>query len=141
MSRWQSIFVIVIGLCGCRTAERAPLPALPDDASNVLYSELLSQTRQWAWKANEAYYRDDWKDLIDTTGELEKAAKLLPQTKSIPAHLTSTLSAKSQTLAADAGKLRDAATARQEMAANEIIQRIHMTIRELRFETKEAAAK
>ena len=116
------------------------MPPLPDDATNVPYSELLLHTRQLAWKANESFYRDDWRDLLETAAELDKASKLLPDTKEIPAHLTSTLAAKTQALAGDTDKLRQAAKNKDEVQANEAIQRIHMKIRELRFEKKEGPA-
>ena len=104
---------IALLIIGCATAERiVPAPVvLPEDGAAVQFSELHPKLRQLAWKATEAFYRDDWKDLSETAQQLDKAAQLLKSAKDAPARLQTELQQKCNELTKESGQLKEASAA------------------------------
>jgi hypothetical protein len=124
-------FVLVT--LGCRAAaERAVLQPLPDDTAPLPYRELLSRARLQAMTANEAFYVDRWPDVEDAARGLEQTARFLKRATEVPASRQADLSLRADTLAKDAGQLREAAKARDVERVNTTLQRIHTEIRNLR---------
>jgi hypothetical protein len=127
-----SCFAIV--LIGCATAERiVPAPViLPDDGASVSFVEMHPKLRQLAWKSTEAFYRDDWKDLVETSQGLEKAARLLKASKETPVRLQPTLMSKCDELTNESIQLREASKAAAIDRIGVHLQRINNLVRELR---------
>jgi hypothetical protein len=125
---------IALFIIGCATAERSlPAPVvLPEDGATVPYAELHPKLRQLAWKATEAFYRDDWKDLGDTAQQLDKAARLLKAVKDTPARLQAELLPKCDELTKESGHLKEAAAAAAIDRIGVHLQRINNLVRELR---------
>jgi hypothetical protein len=116
-------FVLVT--LGCRAAaERAVLQPLPDDTAPL--------PRLQAMTANEAFYVDRWPDVEDAARGLEQTARFLKRATEVPASRQADLSLRADTLAKDAGQLREAAKARDVERVNTTLQRIHTEIRNLR---------
>jgi hypothetical protein len=118
---------------GCATPDRViPAPiVIPDDAATTAYSDLYPKVRQLAWRATEAYYRDDWKELSETAQAIEKAARILKGTKDAPARFPD-LAGKCESLAAEAAAVRSAAAVPNPADIGAHLQRVHNLIRELR---------
>jgi hypothetical protein len=119
----------------CTAPERAALPPpLPDNGPPLSYAELLLRARTQATVATEAFYVNKWSDLEDAARGLEQTAKFLGKAEDVPAKQKESLAAVSTSLNKDAVKLRDAAKAQDEKAANETLQHVHLTVRELRLD-------
>ncbi len=131
-----SLFTFAFLVIGCATAERiVPAPVvLPNEGETVPFSELHPKLRQLAWKATEAFYRDDWKDLGETAQSLDKAARLLRATKDAPTRLQTTLGPKCDELTKESGQLREATQAAAIDRISDHLQRINNLVRELRPE-------
>jgi hypothetical protein len=127
---------IALLIIGCATAERiVPAPViLPEDGAMVSYIELHPKLRQLAWKATEAFYRDDWKDLGETAQGIEKAARLLKTAKETPARLQTDLMPKCDELSKESVQLKEAAQAAAVDRIGIHLQRINNLVRELRPE-------
>lgn len=125
------LFLVVVG---CATAERiVPAPViLPEDGASVGFAELHPKVRQLAWKATEAYYRDDWKDLGESAAGLEKAARLLKSSKDSPVRLQAVLTSKCEALTLESQQLKDASKAAAVDKIGVHLQRINNLVRELR---------
>jgi hypothetical protein len=119
---------------GCATSERvAPPPVLlPEDGTLVSFAEMHPKLRQLAWTATEAFYRDDWKNLVETAQSLEKAARLLRTSKEAPARLQPILMSKCDDMANESIQLREAAQAAAIDRIGIHLQRINNIVRELR---------
>jgi hypothetical protein len=128
------VFGITILLVGCATSERiVPAPVvLPEEGSMVSFAELHPKLRQLAWKATEAFYRDDWKDLVETSQSLEKAARLLRTSKEAPTRLQPILAAKCDELTNESIQLREASQAAAIDRIGAHLQRINNIVREIR---------
>jgi hypothetical protein len=84
--------------------------------------------------ATEAFYINRWPDVEDAARGLEQTAHYLAKAEDVPAKQKDQLNALSTSLSKEAVKLRDAAKAQDEKAANETLQRLHLTVREMRLD-------
>ena len=127
-------FSIALLLFGCATAERiVPAPVvLPDDGATATFGELHPKIRQLAWRATEAFYRDDWKDLVETAQNLEKASRLLRTSKEAPLRVQPILMAKCDEMANECIQLREASQAAAIERIGVHLQKINNIVRELR---------
>ena len=126
------LFVAAFG-CQAPMARIAPQP-LPEDTPPMPYADLVSRLRQLAMSAHEAFYLDRWDEVETTARALQQSARFLTKALSVPPERVADLGQKSETLATDAGQLRDAAKARPPDVTNinAILQRIHLQVRALR---------
>jgi hypothetical protein len=114
--------------------ERTALKPLPEETVSLPFPELLTRARQQASNATEAFYVNKWDDLEDAARGLEQTAKYLPKANEVPAKNRENLPTVSTLLKDEAVKLREAAKAKNVKETNEILQRVHLTVRELRLE-------
>ncbi len=134
MSRAHFLGLCLLVVSGCQLpAERLPLKPLPEDGPPLPYAELLTRARLQAGVATEAFYVNKWADLEDAAKGLEQTARFLPKATDIPPKHKGTLPVGAGDLGKEAGKLREAAKAQNAKDANDILQRIHLKIRELRL--------
>ena len=124
----------VLFATACQIPERPALRPLPEDGPPLPYAELLTRARAQCTVATEAFYVNKWADVEDAARGLEQTAHYLPKAEDIPAKQKDALPAVSTSLNKDAVKLREAAKAQDEKAANEVLQRLHLTVRELRLD-------
>jgi hypothetical protein len=121
-------------LAGCQAApERVPLARLPDNGPPLPYAELLTRARAQATLATESFYVNHWADVEDAARGLGQTAQYLAKAEDVPANRKDALPAASSDLAREAGRLRQAAAAQNEKDANAALQRIHLTVRQLRL--------
>jgi hypothetical protein len=132
MSRVLAVLGVAVLAVGCRLPEREPLRPLPEGGGSFAYLELLVRARGQASAAVEAFYVDAWVDLEQAAVALEQTARFLPKTTEIPVPVRADLPAEAEKLRQDALKLGDAARARDARAVNDSLQRINLTIRQLR---------
>ncbi len=136
MIRNCGVGLLLLGVTACQLpADRAPLQPLPEQGRVFTYDEILSRARLQAGVALEAFYVDNWAELIDAAQGLEQTARFLPKTTEQPPRLANKLAPEAKTLQQEALRLRDAAKTKDIDAANQAMQRIHLRIRQLRFET------
>ena len=121
--------------CGCQLPpERAAaVRPLPEDSGPVPYAELLTRARAQAGVATESFYVNRWNELEDAAKGLEQTARFLPKAEDVPANHKDTLPVLSADLGKEAGNLREAAKAQDVKRTNDILQRIHLKVRELRL--------
>jgi len=126
------VFCAVFG-CQAPMARIAPQP-LPEDTPPMPYADLVTRLRQLAMSAHEAFYLDRWDEVETTARALQQSARFLTKALSVPPERVADLGQRSETLATDAGKLRDEAKGRPPDVAsiNSILQRIHLQVRALR---------
>jgi hypothetical protein len=131
----RALTLAVLLVAGCQLpADRLPLKPLPEDGPPLPYAELLTRARLQAGQATEAFYVNKWTDLEDAAKGLEQTARFLPKATDVPVKQKDSLPVSAGDLGKEAGKLREAAKAKVAKQANEILQRIHLKIRELRLE-------
>src|SRR5262249_56681651 len=92
----------------------------------------VTRRRLQAGSATEAFYVDRWNDLEDSARALKESAGMLAKASEVPAKHKDKLAASAAELAKDADQLREAAKAQDVKKTNEILQRIHLKVRELR---------
>ena len=114
--------------------ERAALRPLPDEPTPLPFAELLTRARAQATGATEAFYVNKWDDVEDAARALEQTARYLPKATEVPEKLRARLPAVSDELRKEAVALREAAKARNDKAATEVMQRINLKVRELRLD-------
>jgi hypothetical protein len=120
-------------LAGCQLPEdRLPRP-LPDDAPPMAYAELLTRARAQARVATEAFYVDKWAELEDAARGLEQTARFLPKAVDVPPSHKDLIPKVSTDLSKQAGKLREAALAKNEKDTTEILKQVNLKVRELRL--------
>lgn len=122
---------LVLTAAGCCLPEREALRPLPE-GHVFTYDELYTRLRIQAGAALEAFYADSWRELEEYARGLEQTARRLPKTSAIPGPLRDGLDAQTSSLRKDAGLLAAAARERRVRPANEAMQRIQLTIRQLR---------
>ncbi len=127
---------IAISLFGCASTDRlVPAPVvLPEAGATTNFTDLYPKIRQLAWRATEAFYRDDWKELGEDAQAINKAADLLKTAKEPPTRLVANLGEKCTLLASEAEQLRSAAQAPAPEQISTHLQKVHNLIRELRPE-------
>jgi hypothetical protein len=126
---------IAVALTGCQLpADRASLRPLPDEVQPIPYAELLTRARTQASVATEAFYVNRWNDLEEAAHGLEVTARYLPKAEDVPVANKDSLSVVSGDLGKEAVSLREAAKSQDVKKANDILQRVHLKVRELRLE-------
>ncbi len=127
---------VILSLASCQLpAERLPVMPLPAEGQALAYADALTNCRAWASAANEAFYVNQWSGLADAAASLEKIALLLPKSPDVPAKLKDKVAAMSAELVKEAGRLGEAAKAKDVNATNQTLQRINLKIRALRAES------
>ncbi len=134
MRRTLLIGSVLLLAVGCATPERVPLQPLPEDGPPLPYAQLLTRARTQATVATEAFYVNRWADVEDAARGLEQTARYLPKAEDVPVKQKDALAAVSTSLSKDATKLREAAKAQDEKTVNEVLQHVHLTVRELRLD-------
>ncbi|HXG12695.1 MAG TPA: hypothetical protein VNK04_23255 [Gemmataceae bacterium] len=136
MNRAPSLTLTLLLLgAGCQLpAERMPPRLLPEDGPPLPYAELLTRARLQATAATEAFYVNKWSDLDEAAAGLAQTARFLEKATDVPARHKDTLPIAAGDLGKDAAALREAAKAQDVKKAGEVLQRIHLKIRELRLE-------
>jgi len=125
----------LLPLCACQLPpERAPLQRLPENGPPLPYAELLTRARAQATIATEAFYVNRWTDLEDAARGLEQTSRYLPRAEDVPPRNKDTLAVMSNDLGKLSTELREAATAKNVKEANDVLQRIHLKVRELRLD-------
>jgi len=126
---------VAAALCGCQLpADRASLRPLPDEVQPVPYAELLTRARTQASIATEAFYVNRWNDLEEAAHGLEVTARYLPKAEDVPPANKDSLTVVSGDLGKEALSLREAAKTQDVKKTNDILQRVHLKVRELRLE-------
>jgi len=129
------IFVAAIAVVfGCSSSEKIAPVVLPEEGASTDYVDFLPKLRTLAWRATEAFYRDRWDELDDAAQSLERAVKVLKQSKNVPPRVQGELATRCEKLTAECGQLREACRTRAVNGASEHLQQIHILIRELRSE-------
>jgi hypothetical protein len=130
------IFGLAVLLAGCATADRVvPAPiVLPAEGTATAFIDMQPKLRQLTWQATEAFYRDDWKTLVDTAKDLDKASRMLKSSTDVPARLQPLLAPKCDELANESAKLAESAQAAAIDPIGIHLQRINNIVRELRPE-------
>jgi hypothetical protein len=135
MKRIFLVGFVLVSLSSCQLPpERAALRPLPTDGPPLPYAELLTRARVQATIATEAFYVNRWQDLEDAAHGLEQTARYLAKAEDVPAKQKTTLAGHSGDLDREAGKLLEAAKAKNVKEANTALQRIHLMVRELRLD-------
>ncbi|MFL5245395.1 MAG: hypothetical protein ACJ8FY_25140 [Gemmataceae bacterium] len=135
MHRVFPLGIVVLLALGCASvAERATLKPLPEDSPPPPYGDMLTRARTQANLANDAFYVNNWTDMEDAAKGLEQTARLLPKVTDVPAKQKDILPVISADLAKEAGELREAIKTQDVKKSNEIMQRIHLKVRELRLD-------
>jgi hypothetical protein len=126
--------LVLLFLAGCQLPpERVPLQPLPENGQSLPYAELLTRVRAQATVATEAFFVNRWADLEDAARGIEQTARFFPRAEEVPIKNKDNLSEISKDLAAEANKLKTAASAKDVKAANEALTHINMKVRELRL--------
>lgn len=129
------VLVAFLGLLGCQLpAERLPLRLLPEEGPPLPYAELLTRARLQATSATEAFYVNKWVDLEDVAKGLAQTTRFLEKATDVPAKHKDTLPVVAGDLRKDAVSLQEAAKAQDVKKSGELLQRIHLKIRELRLD-------
>ncbi|MSR32270.1 MAG: hypothetical protein EXR99_12265 [Gemmataceae bacterium] len=128
------LLLVFLAASGCQsTHERTDaIQPLPESLPPPPYPELLSRARAQATFATEAFFVNNWEELATAAGSLEQTARQISRTGETPTIPRATVLTASSELNRDAGKLKEAALAKNETETNSILQRIHLRIRELR---------
>jgi hypothetical protein len=134
MKRTLLLASLTVLLIGCQLPpERLPR-ALPDDSAPLPYAEMLTRARAQARVAYEALFVDNWPDVEDAARGLEQTAKFLLKADDVPPNHRAMLPRVCANLASDGAKLREAALAKNAKESTAILQRINLTVREMRLD-------
>ncbi len=126
---------LLLLLAACQAPdERAALTPLPDDAPPLPYAELLTRARYQSTLATEAFYVDKWTDVEDAARGLQQTARFLPKAQDVPARQKDALPVVSGDLSKDAGRLLEAARAKDVKEANDALQQVQLVVHELRLD-------
>lgn len=129
------VAIICLTLTSCAAPpERLPVAPLPEDGTPLSYADVVQRARVQAAAANEAFYVNKWSELEDAATGLEKTARYLPKATEVPAKFKDKVTDLSADLVKEAGNLRTAAQSKSDKAANEVLQRVNLKVREMRPE-------
>ncbi len=132
---WIASGSLLLLLAACQMPEeRAALTPLPDDAPPLPYAELLTRARYQSTLATEAFYVDKWTDVEDAARGLQQTARFLPKAQDVPARQKDALPVVSGDLSKDAGRLLEAARAKDVKEANDALQQVQLVVHELRLD-------
>ncbi|HVS34932.1 MAG TPA: hypothetical protein VMS17_05080 [Gemmataceae bacterium] len=127
--------LLLLILAACQAPpERAALTPLPDDSPPMPYAELLTRARYQSTLATEAFYVDKWTEVEDAARGLQQTARFLPKAQDIPVRQKDSLPVVSGDLAKEAGKLLEAAEAKDVQKTNDAIQHVQLVVHELRLD-------
>ncbi len=126
---------LLVTFAGCTLpSERPAVKPLPEDSLPQTYADLLVRARAQATTATESFYINAWIELEDIGRSLEQTGRFLPKATDVPERQKESFVEKASSLESEAKQLQQAAKARDEKKANEILQRINLLVRELRSE-------
>ena len=127
------MFLSLILLAGCASPDATRGAKLLDETDpKFTYRQLYVRARAQSNIALEAYYSDSWLELEDTAKAIEQAARFMAQSEEIPDHIKDRLPKDAEALRRDALELAECARAKNAKSANDVMQRIQVTIRALR---------
>jgi len=134
--RFWSCAVYFTLLFGCAAPpEKIPLQPLPEGKDEgIEYGEILLRARQYAMSATEAFYLNQWNEIDEAGRRLDQSARLLLMATSVPAKQKDKLDANAADLQKEAAALREAAKAQDTKRSSEVLQRLHLKVREMRAE-------
>jgi hypothetical protein len=126
-------FVFLLLAAGCQMPpDRLPARVLPEDSPPLPYAELLTRARLQSTAATEAFYINQWADLEEAARGLAQTARFLAKALEVPEHHKATLLDESERLGKEADRLREAAKNKDDKQVTEVLQKIHLMVRELR---------
>lgn len=126
-----SAFLLLLA-AGCASPENRGAKLLDEVEPKFTYRQLYVRARAQSNIALEAFYSDSWIELEDSAKAIEQAARLMPKSEEIPIHVKDRLPKDSEALRQDALLLAESARTKNAKSANEIMQRMQLTIRELK---------
>jgi hypothetical protein len=129
---WLLLVPLFAGSCTL-PPETIPVQPLPQNGQ-ADYASVVTRARLQAGTATEAFYLDKWPLLEDAAKALKDSAGLLAKSTDVPAKQKDKLATNAEELGKEADQLREAAKAQDVKRTNEILQRIHLKVRELRPE-------
>jgi hypothetical protein len=141
MLRFFQSFLLLVMLAGCRTSVQEGLKPLPEGGPPLTFVEMVARSRAQAGAALDSFYIDAWFEVEVAGQRLEQTARLLPKAAEIPEALKTKIDAEADALRQDAGKLVEAARAKNAQQANEAMQRINLRIRQLNAAVRPAIEK
>jgi len=125
-------FLFVAG-CVLPAEERLPVQPLRENGLTT-YADVVTRARLQAGSATEAFYINKWGDLEAAAHHLDQSARLLVKASDVPVQQKDRLVANADELARAATDLGKAAKAQNVKQVNELLQKIHLKVRELRPE-------
>ena len=136
MSRVLVAAIVAIALAGCITTadQNRAFQPLPTEGAPLAYKDVIARARALATAATEAFYIDQWPDVVKAATSLEETGQYLPRSAEVPPARKASLDARSDELVKEAQALRDAAKAKDEKKTNASMQKINLLVRELRPE-------
>lgn len=130
---WVLVGSLLLSVTACQLpAEKLPVKPLPQDGQSLSYPDLWERARGQANAATEAFYLDSWAQLEESAVGLEQTARQLGQAADAPETVKPLLASRSDELTKLASQLRDTAKSKDVKHATEVMQRITLTVRELR---------
>jgi hypothetical protein len=120
---------LLLSVSACAAPERVSLQPLPENGPPLPYAELLTRARIQATGATEAFYVNKWSEVEDAARGLDQTARYLPKSEDVPPPQKENLAVICTSMGTDATKLREAAKAQNEKAANETLQGLNLSIR------------
>jgi hypothetical protein len=132
MHRRRFIAILPTLVAGCTLPpEKLPLEPVPQEGG-LTYPEVVLRARLQATTATEAFYLNNWKALAAAARNIEETARMLVMTSAVPVRQKDRLNAHSDELAQAAIELRKAAEAQNVNRCTDALQRINLTVREMR---------
>jgi hypothetical protein len=95
---------------------------------------LLTRARLQATAVTEAFQVNNWADMEEAARGLEQTARFLVKATDVPAKQKDTLPVLAGDLGKEAARLREVVKEKDVKQANEVLQRIHLKLRDLRLE-------
>jgi hypothetical protein len=130
--KWLSAAALAV-LVGCQTTpEQLKVQPLLAEGAVLTYGDAVQRARALATSATEAFYVDQWAGVESAANGLEQTAQLLPRASDMPPVRQASVAGQAAALQQDAQQLRAAASQNDEKKTNEVLQRIHLRVRELR---------
>jgi hypothetical protein len=132
---WMGSGSLLLVLAACQMPqERMALTPLPEDSPPLPYAELLTRARYQATLATEAFYVDKWEEVEDAARGLEQTSRFLPKAQDVPPKHKDALPVVSGDLSKEAGRLLEAARAKDVKQANDALQHVQLVVHELRLD-------
>jgi hypothetical protein len=121
-------------LSGCQTPERAAIAPLPADTPSMSYKELTERAKRQVWAAYEFSCTDSWTEVEQAATSLQQTSGLLAKLRAedVPDKQRPQFTRLVKELDEGAGALRDAGHAKDLKKTDEALNKLHITIRDLR---------